>query len=320
MKSIIFDGKTLQLREIKTPDPADNEALIKVIRSGICSTDLEILKGYMGFHGVIGHEFVGIVEKAESAPELVGKRVVGEINAACGHCALCQQNLKRHCDSRTVLGIFGRNGVFAEYTTLPIWNLHIVPESVPDEDAVFVEPLAAAFEILEQVHLRPGENILVIGDGRLAHLIVRVLNRHGCEVDIVGIHEAKIRRMKGFVSKGYLNATPPEKKYPYVIEASGSPSGWKTAMNALLPKGTLILKSTYAKPYSFNPSAVVINEFNIIGSRCGAFKPALKALVEGLNVSSLLDKVYSLDDFEAAFEASKQKDILKVQFNHLGNN
>lgn len=314
MQSLRFEDGKLNLVETRLPDLPDKYALIRVSMAGICATDIEITKGYMKFEGTLGHEFVGVVERCEDMPELEHKRVVGEINLGCGYCDWCKNGVSRHCSERTVLGISGLDGAFAQYLQLPAWNLHVVPAQVEDRAAVFTEPLAAAFEILEQVHLKPGAPVLLIGDGRLAHLVSRVLSRSGCLVEAVGLKESKVRRMKGYVSKGYLNSSPPGRKYPVVIEASGSPRGWRTALQTVEPRGTIILKSTYQGGMNYNPSSLVVNEVKVIGSRCGPFVPAIKALESGLVVTDLIDGEYPLAQWKEAFEKATSPESLKILF------
>jgi len=312
MRGLKFKDGKLSSQNVPRPIASESEALIRVTEAGICATDLEIIKGYGNFTGILGHEFVGIVESCDTLPELIGERVVGEINAACGHCARCRQEMPRHCSDRTTLGISGRDGAFAEYLTLPAWNLHRVPEGMDDYVAVFTEPLAAAMEILEQVHLPPGTTVLLIGDGKLAQLIARVLARHLILVEVVGKSEAKVRRMKGFVTKGYLNSPPPGIQYPFVIEASGSPTGWKCAVRSVQPRGMIILKSAFTGSMNFNPAPLVVNEITVIGSRCGAFPPALKALQDGLLVTDLIDSELSFRDWDKAFARAAEPEALKV--------
>ncbi len=314
MKAIRIKNRRLGLCEIPTIQPADNEAKVRVLYAGICSTDMEILRGYGNFEGTLGHEFVGIVEECDSDPDLIGKRVVGEISSGCGHCEWCQRDMARHCPDRDVLGITGRDGVFAEYMTLPAWNLKVVPEAIEDRAAAMIEPLAAACEILEQVHLQPGTNILLIGDGRLAQLIARVMAHMLCRVEVVGKSESKVRRMKGCITRGYLNTQPPGKRYPVVIEASGSPRGWQTAVNAVEPRGKLILKSTYTGDLKFNPASLVVNEITLIGSRCGRFGPAISSLLKGLPVTDLIDGEFTLDQWQEAFDFARRPETVKVLF------
>ncbi len=315
MKALRFKDGKLAFQTGPLPLVAEGEARIRVLMAGICATDLEILNGYMEFKGTLGHEFVGIVEECESLPEITGKRVVGEINAGCGYCENCRNGLDRHCQERTVLGIQGRDGAFAEYVALPATNLHVVPNSVDNRAAVFCEPLAAAYEIVEQVHLKPGTTVLVIGDGRLAQLIVRVLSRVGCRVEVVGMMENKLRLMKGYISKAYMGSTPPGVKYPIVVEASGSSKGWASAVASVAPRGTIVLKSTYADGFEFNPASLVINEVAVIGSRCGSFSPALAALAGGLDPKPLISGEFPLDKWEEAISVARKPDSLKVLFN-----
>jgi len=312
MKALRFQNKQLSLHEIDLEPTLENEALIRVVLAGICATDLEIIKGYMGFEGTIGHEFVGIVEECPSSPELIGKRVVGEINAACGACVWCMKDLGRHCPERTVLGILGRDGAFAEYLHLPVENLHVVPESVTDRNAVFVEPLAAAYEMLEQIDIRRDATVLLIGDGRLAQLIIRVLTREGFQVDVAGISARKIERMKNLYRHAYIDELIAPDSYNIVIEASGSSSGWETAVRTVEPRGTIVLKSTVADAFSFNPAPLVIKEATVIGSRCGSFGKALGALSTGMRVSDIIDSEYTLDEWQDAFEKARDPETLKV--------
>lgn len=314
MKALQFKNNQLVLAEVPAYDTPDTEARIKVIYAGICAADIQIVNGYTGFEGTLGHEFIGLVEECDTSPELIGKRVVGEINSSCGYCEMCQKGIPRHCSNRDVLGISGRDGAFADYVYLPAWNLHRVPDEIDDQSAVFVEPLAAACEILEQVHISHASIVLLIGDGKLAHLIARVLSLSMCTVEVVGVNESKIRKMKGYVTKGYLNSQPPGLKYPLVIEVSGSPSGWETAVKAVEPTGTIILKSNYGGVFKFNPAPLVDDEITVVGSRCGSFLPALQALKNGLKVDDLIDSVFELKDWEDAFNRAKEPDSLKVLF------
>lgn len=320
MTALILKDKQINITAVPPPEPAENEALIRVTLAGICATDEEMLKGYMNFSGVPGHEFVGVVEACDGMPELIGRRVVGDINVGCSHCEQCRRGFQRHCRDRTVLGIAGRDGAFAQYLVLPVWNLHQVPAAISDRAAVMVEPLAAAFEILEQVHLIPGTAVLLLGDGKLAQMIVRVLARAGCLVEVVGRHEAKVRRMKGFATKGYLNAPPPGRQYPVVIEATGSPRGWRVAVGAVKPRGTIVLKSTYTGGLNFNPAPLVVNEITVVGSRCGDFNAALAALADGLKVEDLIDGEFRLDQYREAFARSGEPDSLKVIFKLMETN
>lgn len=315
MKAVIFDGSLKLVNDWPKPEPGPGEALIKVRMSGICNTDLEILKGYLGFAGVIGHEFTGIVEAVNGKQKgLVGKRVVGEINCGCGACDLCRKGLERHCPERTTLGILGRDGALAEYTALPASNLHMVPDELADEEAVFTEPLAAAFEILEQVHVRPADRVLVMGDGKLGILCALTLRLTGAGVSLAGKHPEK---MKIAVAQGVQGLSPREldqaKKYDIVVEATGRAEVFESAMKLVRPRGTIVLKSTVAQGVPVNLAPLVIDEINVVGSRCGLFAPALKALDNGLiNVKPLISAVFSFAEAKKAFAAAKQRNSLKV--------
>jgi threonine dehydrogenase-like Zn-dependent dehydrogenase len=271
----------------------DRTALVKVHLAGICSTDLQIFKGYMDFRGVPGHEFVGSV--VEGPLELIKKRVVGEINFACGRCDYCNRGLGRHCPSRRVMGILGADGAFAEFVSVPVPNLHVVSESVSDEEAVFTEPLAAAFEIVEQVQFNLGDEVLVLGDGKLGNLCAQVLRLTG--VTVLGKHEDKLKVIKRSGVRTMLLSDWQPKQFDVVVEATGSPSGLQLAMTAVRPRGTLVLKTTIAGEHKVSLAPLVINEINVVGSRCGPFAPALDALRErSVSVTPLIEKVYPLSE------------------------
>lgn len=313
MKALVFDDG-LKVRELPIPDPPPGEALVKVSLAGICNTDLEITRGYMGFQGVLGHEFVGYVAHARDE-SLVGKRVVGEINAGCGTCPQCAAGMDRHCPERTVLGILGRDGAMAEYLLLPERNLVPVPNSVSDEQAVFTEPLAAALEILEQVHLEPRSRVLVIGDGKLGLLIAMVLGLTGVELTVLGKHREKLSILE---PRGIRTVTPDEAQdesdpFDVVVEASGNSTGWSLAVEKVKPRGTIVLKSTYHGAFDFNPAPLVINEITVVGSRCGRFEPAVRMLERKLvDVSPLIAGEYSIDDGLDAFDAARTSGNLKI--------
>jgi threonine dehydrogenase-like Zn-dependent dehydrogenase len=273
----------------------DQTALVKVHLAGICSTDLQIFRGYMGFQGVPGHEFVGSV--VEGPRELVNERVVGEINFACGRCDHCRRDLTRHCPRRSVMGIANADGAFAEFVAIPLANLHRVPENVSDEEAVFAEPLAAAFEILEQVQVNPGDEILVLGDGKLGNLCTQVLRLTGAHVTALGKHEDKLKLIKRPGVRTMLLSDWRPKQFDVVIEATGSPSGLELAMRAVRPRGTLVLKSTIAGAHKVSLAPLVINEITVVGSRCGVFPPALEALSEKtVSVTPMIEKIYPLSE------------------------
>lgn len=313
MRALVFDGK-LALRDIEQPVPNAGEALIRVTLAGICGTDREILKGYSAFRGVMGHEFVGRVVESEE-PAWIGERVVGEINVACGACAWCSKGLGRHCPRRTVLGIVSRPGCFAEYVTLPLRNLHRVPDEVPDESAVFVEPLAAAAEILAQMRLEPGTKVAVLGEGRLGLLVAQVLRTTGAEVTLVGKHAWKLELARPW---GVRVITKSQSKLraasvPVVVEATGSPRGLEEAFRLVEPRGTVVMKSTFHDPVRFDATKLVVDEITLLGSRCGEFSTALNLLQQGqIKVQPLLSKVFPLEQGLAAFEYLEQTPCLKV--------
>jgi threonine dehydrogenase-like Zn-dependent dehydrogenase len=294
------------------PATTDNPtARVKVHLAGICSTDLQIFKGYMGFKGVPGHEFVGSV--SDGPGDLVGKRVVGEINFGCGKCDSCRRDLSRHCPNRNVLGIVNADGAFAEYTSVPVENLHAVPENIPDEEAVFTEPLAAAFEILTQIQLDPGDDVLVLGDGKLGNLCAQVLRLTGAKVTALGKHPEKLKLIKkSGVRTILLNDWQP-RLFDVVVEATGSPSGLALALSAVRPRGTLVLKSTIAGNHQVSLAPIVINEINVIGSRCGPFPDALAALAtQQVSVTPLIEKIYSLNNGLAAVSHAGKPGARKI--------
>ena len=317
MKALRFDQELRLVDDAPLPR-RDGEALIQVLLAGICNTDLEITKGYAGFHGVPGHEFVGRVIESPSA-NLVGRRVVGEINVGCNECDLCRTGDSRHCEMRTVLGIKDRDGAFAEFLSLPIRNLLVVPDSVPDEAAVFVEPLAAANHVLDAVTIDRSSNVAVIGDGKLGQLIVQVLATTGCAISVVGKHDEKLqlassRGASCFTWNGThgLNPRPPD-LFDVVIEASGSPTGLPLALNLIRPRGVIILKTTHHGSTPLEMAPVVVNEVTVLGSRCGKFAPALELIRTGaVDVLPLISARFSLDDGLRAFEAAARRDVLKA--------
>ena len=302
--------KKLTVKDIRKPDNPD-EALVRVLLSGICNTDLEIARGYAGFKGTIGHEFVGVVEEGT----LKGQRVVGEINAGCGQCELCRAGDPRHCASRTVLGIVGRDGAHAEFLQLPSMNLLPVPENIPDEHAAFTEPLAAACGILERAPLTKDERVAVIGDGKLGLLCAQVVALTGASTLLVGKHEPKLRIA---ARRGIETSTPKEaakraREFDVVVEASGAAGGFDLALNLLRPKGRLVLKSTFHGTTEINAARVVVDEISIVGSRCGSFAPALELLKRNaIDVDSLISDEYSLSEGVYAMKRARTKGVLKV--------
>ena len=313
MKAVIFDEILKLDNNYPIPVPKTGEALIKVNTIGICNTDYEITKGYMGYKGILGHEFTGIVEKAQNK-SLIGKRVVGEINCGCGNCEWCAQGLERHCPNRSTLGIWQREGCFAEYVCLPEKNLLEIPENVSNEEAVFVEPLAAALEILEQIHIPPYKKVIVLGDGKLGLIIALALNAAGLNLTLVGKHEEKLALAKAQgVKTKLLNELKIEKTYDYVVEATGSITGFETSLALTKPRGTLILKSTIAASKEFNLAPIVIDEITVVGSRCGQFAPALRLLEsKRIDVKPLISDIYPIEKSIEAFERNKEKSSVKV--------
>ncbi len=313
MQAIHFDGqKARHSQDYPEPKVPEGEALIRIRKAGVCATDLEITKGYMGFAGVMGHEFVGSVIQGPKAWK--GARVVGEINCACGTCRTCTSGLSNHCPNRSVLGIQNRDGVFGELTCLPLRNLHRVPEGVSDDQAVFAEPLAAAYQIARQVPLENSQNALVIGDGRLGQLIVRMLREQGCRPLMVGKHRSRMEAAeKAGVQAVALADYKARKDCELVIEASGSPAGLELAMQAVRPRGTIVLKSTTAAGKDLNLAPLVVDEVTVIGSRCGPFPDALEALESGkVDVSALISTEFPLEKGLEALEAAKDPRNLKV--------
>ena len=328
MRALVYRNNTLTLeKNYPRPDLQPGEALIRVLLAGICNTDLEITRGYLAFEGVLGHEFVGIVENVHEGPGasrpiyLIGKRVVGEINAACrrSDCLYCSQNMPTHCPDRTTLGILNRDGAFAEYLTLPVENLHIVPDTVSDEEAVFVEPLAANFEILEQVHLKPTDSVVILGDGKMGQLAAQVLPLSGCEVMMVGKHEEKLALAARHGVRTFVLDDPQSftlenrRRVDLVVECSGSAQGLELALRLVRPRGTIVLKSTIAAQSTLHLAPIVIDEIRLQGSRCGPFAPALRALSQRrVDVLPLISARYSLDEGLDAFEQAGKKGMLKV--------
>lgn len=313
MRALHWDGQTLRLEPAyPTPQATAELALVRVRLAGICSTDLHILRGYMGFRGILGHEFVG--EVCAGPTDWLGERVVGEINFACGSCTVCQRGLERHCPSRRVMGIVDADGSFAEYVAVPVRNLHRVPQTVSDEEAVFTEPLAAAFAILEQVHLQPDATVVVLGDGKLGLLCAQVLHHVGARVTVVGKHAEKL----GIVRRRGLHTLLvsdwcPQPRADVVVEATGSATGLTLAIAAVRPRGTLVLKSTMAQEHTLSLAPLVVHEITMIGSRCGRFPPALRALAhQEVAVTPLITAVYPLTAGVEAVHHAARSGALKV--------
>jgi threonine dehydrogenase-like Zn-dependent dehydrogenase len=312
MEALRFQEGKLKLdRDIPIPRLA-GEALVRVTIAGICNTDLEIVKGYSGFSGTLGHEFVGVVEESPEQSQ-IGRRVVGEINAGCGACDLCRSGDPRHCPQRTVLGIVNRDGAFAEYLTLPPQNLVEVPRAIPDRAAVFVEPLAAACQILEQVEITPARRVIVLGDGKLGQLIARVLAGTGCRLTLVGKHPEKLKlaALAGIESALLESGVP--SGADVVVEASGTPAGLKLALEMVRPRGSVVLKSTFHGTTDLDTSRVVVDEISIVGSRCGRFTRALELLSRGVgDLGALITGEFPLSMGIEAFRLASSPESLKV--------
>ncbi len=314
MRALVYQNNELRFtRDHSVPTkPKYNEALIRVTHAGICGTDLEITKGYMGFQGVPGHEFVGIVESC-GEERFVGKRVVGEINVGCGVCPSCLNRRRNHCPNRSVLGILNKDGAFAEQLTLSNKNLHLVPDLVTDEEAVFVEPLAAAFEITQQIPLRPTDKVCVMGDGRLGLLVSQVLALTGCNLVAAGRYEEKLAIVKERGIDTTCNPDFPQNEFDVVVDCSGSAAGFDLARKWVKPRGTIVLKTTVAEREAVDLNSLVIDEVTVVGSRCGPFAPALRALaMKSVDVRPLIEKTFPLEEGVEAFHYASQKGALKV--------
>ncbi|HQP38409.1 MAG TPA: alcohol dehydrogenase catalytic domain-containing protein [Polyangiaceae bacterium] len=311
MRALYFDGSTARLVERPEPQPPDGWCIVRPRVAGICNTDLEILRGYMAFVGVLGHELVGTVVRGPDA--WIGKRVVADINFACGHCSACERGLGRHCALRTVMGIAGAQGAFADSVPVPVCNLHEVPASVTDEDAAFCEPLAAAFEILEQVHVHARTRAIVLGDGKLGLLVAQVLHAAGADLTAVGKHPDKlaILERRGICTCS-LDALG-DRRAELVVDATGAASGFEQALRCVTPRGTIVLKSTVADPINLHLSRIVVDEVSVVGSRCGLFQPALRALAAGtVDVASLVSQVIPFERAEEALRLAAEKGAMKV--------
>ncbi|MBR1460273.1 alcohol dehydrogenase catalytic domain-containing protein [bacterium] len=319
MKALIFNknNKLKLVNDYEKPIPKEGEALVRVTLAGICNTDYEITKGYMGYDGILGHEAVGVVEEVNGADKsLAGKRVVPEISYGCKdpNCEWCAKKNYRHCPNRHTLGIWRKDGVFAQYFTMPTEVLFEVPDNVSDKQAVFTEPLAAALEINEQLHIKPMDKVIVLGDGKLGLITALALNAQNLDVTLVGKHQNKldIAKVQG-VKTSLLQDFKIEKKYDVVVEATGSVSGFETSLALTKPRGVLVLKSTVAATKEFNLAPIVIDEITVLGSRCGQFPPALRMLSSGkIDLTPLISATYPMDKALEAFEKNKEKDTLKV--------
>ncbi|MBM4077319.1 MAG: zinc-binding dehydrogenase [Planctomycetes bacterium] len=312
MRAVVLSDEGLVVCDRPAPTPGAGEVLVRVLKAGLCETDLQLVKGYMGFRGILGHEFVGIAQSGRFR----GERVVGEINCSCEACEFCLSELATHCPHRSVLGILNHDGAFAEFVSVPDKNLHRVPDSVLDDEAVFTEPLAAAFQILEQVDVQPKHRVIVLGDGRLGNLCAQVLAKTGCQLTVVGKHERKLKLLsdRGIhtVIVGQFQET---RQADIVVDCTGSKSGFEAALKLLKPRGVLVLKTTVAGDHSLSLAPIVIDEFTIIGSRCGPFVPALASLAEKrVDVRPLIEETYPLDQAPTAFHRAATTPTLKFLF------
>lgn len=325
MKALRYENETLSIADVPRPE-VNGEAVVRVTLSGICNTDLEIARGYAGFQGTLGHEFVGVIESMRAdgtqstEPSLTrglmpGDRVVGEINAGCGLCDLCRSGDSRHCPGRTVLGIVGRDGAHAEFLKLPTTNLLPVPDEIPDEHAVFMEPLAAACGILERTSIARDTRVAVIGDGKLGLLCAQVVATSGAPVTLIGKHESKLRiaAQRGIETAVVTKATKRAREFDVVVEASGSPAGFDLALELLRPRGVLVLKSTFHGATDINAARIVVDEISVIGSRCGRFAPALELLKHNkIDVQNLISEEFALADGVAAMARAAESGVMKV--------
>jgi threonine dehydrogenase-like Zn-dependent dehydrogenase len=310
VRAIVLDDTVHFRTAHPPPTPADGEVLVRVTRAGVCETDLQLIKGYMGFRGVLGHEFVGVAETGPYA----GRRVVAEINCACHRCETCRRGLPTHCPNRSVLGILNHDGAFAEMIAVPQQNLHLVPESLPDDVAVFTEPVAAAFQILAQVDVREAARVVVLGDGRLGNLCAQVLARAAGHVTVIGKHEQKLALLKRIgIDTALVSDDVPERSADIVVDCTGSDTGLPTALRLVRPRGTIVLKTTVAGTQTLAWAPFVIDEITLVGSRCGPFDQALQALEQGVvDVRPLLSERYDLAQGLHALERAQTKGVLKV--------
>lgn len=310
MRAIVLDENVRFRPSQPAPAPAEGEVLVRVSLAGVCETDLQLIKGYMGFRGVLGHEFVGV---AQSGP-YAGRRVVGEINCACARCETCRKGLPTHCPNRTVIGILNHDGAFADFMAVPQRNLHLVPDTVPDEIAVFTEPVAAAFQIPAQIAVQPDDRVVVLGDGRLGNLCAQVLAGVSTRVLVVGKHEAKLALLRSMgVETALLTDTLPERAADIVVDCTGSETGLPAALRLVRPRGTIVLKTTVAGMQALAWAPFVIDEVTLVGSRCGPFDRALAALAQGqVDVRPLISERVGLSDGPLALERAGQKGVLKV--------
>ena len=311
MRALVLNGTDITVEtHYEIPEASENETLLRVIRAGICETDLQLIQGYMGFQGVLGHEFVGIAQSGR----FKGRRVVGEINCHCHKCELCRAGLGNHCPNRTVLGILQHDGAFAEYVTVPNDNLHLVPDTVSTDQAVFTEPLAAAFQITAQLKISHGQRIVVLGDGRLGNLCAQVLNAASGNVKVVGKHPEKLSLLDQLgIETALVKGDRPDRSAEIVVDCTGSPSGLPAALRYVRPRGTIVLKTTVAGEQTLVLAPIVIDEISVIGSRCGPFELALEALdARSISVAPLISARYPLEKAVHAIGNAQSPGVLKV--------
>jgi threonine dehydrogenase-like Zn-dependent dehydrogenase len=311
MRAIVLDRGHVRVRDdYPMPEPRDGEVVVKVLRAGICETDLQLARGYMGFEGVLGHEFVGVAQSGS----LSGQRVVGEINCSCFACETCRAGRPNHCPHRTVLGILNHDGAFADYITVPGRNLHVVPDAVSTDTAVFTEPVAAAFQVPAQFAIRPDDRVVVLGDGRLGNLCAQVAAGHSRHVLVVGKHPNKLALVSELgIATRLLDDLAADRHADLVIDCTGSATGLPTALRIVRPRGTVVLKTTVAGDQTMAWAPVVIDEVTIVGSRCGPFDRALMALAQGgISVLPLLSRRFDLSQGVEALEHAATKDVMKV--------
>lgn len=311
MRAVVLDENGVAFREdYPTPDPTDGMISVRVLRAGVCETDLQLMQGYMGFRGVLGHEFVGVAESGRFAAQ----RVVGEINCACRNCDTCRNGLENHCPHRTVIGILNHDGAFSDSVLIPEANLHPVPSEVSTDVAVFTEPLAAAFQILEQVPIDQQTRVTLLGDGRLGNLCAQVIQLTGASVTVIGKHPRKLKLLEDRgCNVELLDHVKPSRSSDVVIDCTGSPTGLPTAYRFVKPRGTIVLKTTVAGAPAVSLAEIVIDEITVIGSRCGPFPRALAALAQReVDVAPLIDETFPLSEAVAALDRARSKDTLKV--------
>jgi 2-desacetyl-2-hydroxyethyl bacteriochlorophyllide A dehydrogenase len=318
MLAVHLESGRVSVKKTQIPRVPEGFARIRLLAGGICSTDLELQRGYYGFTGTPGHEFVGEVVEVNAGDSerdhWAGQRVAGEINLACTKCEWCKKGLGRHCPNRTVLGIVKHPGAFREFLTLPVRNLHRIPSSLPTESAVFIEPVAAACEILDQVRIKIDERIAVLGDGKLGLLVAQVLRSHGAQVHLYGRHKEKLKLVEhSGVTTEILPRKLPEREWPIIVDATGSAAGLSTAIVMCIPRGTVVMKSTVHGLVPIDTAPAIVNEISLIGSRCGRFEPALRLLATGrVRVENLISDQFPLDHAPAAFKQAATKGVLKV--------